>query len=99
MTNQINYIAYKHKQTGKIIKACRFKYGMEDGKDLIKGQYKPFVIAWNNGYKQKVYVSEKKYIVLSVSYSQKKKKNIEYKFIFDKDIIKKFYVRIKEGNK
>jgi hypothetical protein len=78
---KIKYNDYEHRKTGLKIKAIKFKFGMEDGWD----KHRPYVIAWKYGFKRKIEVSEKKYIILRK----------EYKFIFDEKEFKKLYKRIK----
>lgn len=96
MKKQIKYNKYKHKETGKIIKACKFKYGYEDGREKINGQYKPYINGWDNGYKTQLFLTEKDYIVCIPKMNKKYHKKINYIFVFKKDIFEKFYTKVKE---
>lgn len=82
---------YEHIKTGKEIKACKFRHGMQDGIDHIKGKFLPFIKCKHAGYIQKIYVTENDYIVLTKSFSKKKNKNIEHAFIFNGGVLDTFY--------
>lgn len=81
---------YRHIKHDKIVKACLFKPGMEDGHN-ING--KPFIKAWDNGFLIDIPVTENDYIVISQCFTQNKVLRT-YKFIFTKSFFERVYKEV-----
>ncbi len=87
LDKKLNYQKFKHKETGMLVEAVKYKNGMEDGWQKfpnIAGR-RPYVIVCELGFIQKMPVNEKIYII----------RYKDYRFVLNSKFFLKKYRRLK----
>lgn len=89
MSKKIKYCRYKHIKGNTIVKATRYKAGVEDGFANFDGEEKPYVVGIEGGTLYKLAVSENDFVI------KFNKDNKQYTFVLEDKIFKSFYRIVK----